>query len=62
MTRRRADGLLDVTVDDEVAMKIATERLPKETDARTRLNVVRLHGLPSSCGPPSDFPVEVRSA
>ena len=32
MATRRADGLWDVPVDDEVAMRIATERLTNETD------------------------------
>jgi hypothetical protein len=38
---RRTDGLWDVPVDDEVAMKIATERLPKETDDDVVSRLVR---------------------
>ena len=38
---RRADGLWDVPVDDEVAMKIATERLPTETDDAVVSRLVR---------------------
>lgn len=39
---RRADGLWDVPVDDEVAMKIATERLPNETDDDVVSRLVRI--------------------
>lgn len=38
---RRADGLWDVPVDDEVAMKIATARLPRETDDDVVSRLVR---------------------
>ena len=38
----RADGLWDVLVDDEVAMKIATERLPHETDDDVVSRLVRI--------------------
>lgn len=38
---RRADGLWDVPVDDEVAMKIATARLPNETDDDVVSRLVR---------------------
>lgn len=37
----RADGLWDVPVDDEVAMKIAIERLPTETDDDVVSRLVR---------------------
>ena len=37
----RADGLWDVPVDDEVAMKIASERLPNETDDDVVSRLVR---------------------
>lgn len=38
---RRADGLWDVPVDDEVAIRIATERLPRETDDDVVSRLVR---------------------
>ena len=38
---RRADGLWDVPVDDEVATRIATERLPNETDDDVVSRLVR---------------------
>ena len=38
---RRADRLWNVPVDDEVAMKIATERLPNETDDDVVSRLVR---------------------
>jgi hypothetical protein len=38
---RRDDGLWDIPVDDEVAMKIATERLPTETDDDVVSRLVR---------------------
>ena len=38
---RRADGLWDVPVDDQVAMKIAIERLPDETDDEVVSRLVR---------------------
>jgi hypothetical protein len=38
---RRADGLWDVPVDDQVAMKIATERLAMETDDDVVSRLVR---------------------
>lgn len=38
---RRADGQWDVPVDDEVAMKIATVRLPDETDDDVVSRLVR---------------------
>jgi hypothetical protein len=37
----RADGLWDVPVDDEVAMKIATARMPNETDDDVVSRLVR---------------------
>ena len=37
----RADGLWDVPIDDEVAMKIATERLRNETDDDVVSRLVR---------------------
>ena len=39
---RRTDNLWDVPVDDEVAMKIATERLPNETDDDVVTRLVRI--------------------
>ena len=39
--RRRSDGLWDVPVDDEVAMKIAAARLPNETDDDVVSRLVR---------------------
>ncbi len=38
---RRADGLWNVPMDDEVAMKIATERLPNERDDDVVSRLVR---------------------
>ena len=38
---RRASGLWDVPVDDEVASKIASERLPNETDDDVVSRLVR---------------------
>jgi len=38
---RRTDGMWDVPVDDKVAMKIATERLPTETDDDVVSRLVR---------------------
>lgn len=38
----RADGLWDVPVDDEVALKIATARLPNETDDDVVSRLVRM--------------------
>ncbi|MBN9348071.1 MAG: hypothetical protein J0I48_18035 [Devosia sp.] len=38
---RRADGLWNVPVDDAVAMKIAIERLPTETDEDVVSRLVR---------------------
>ncbi len=38
----RADGLRDVPVDDEVATKIATERLPNVTDDDVVSRLVRM--------------------
>ena len=39
---RQADGLWDVPVDDDVAMKIATERLTNETDDEVVSRLVRM--------------------
>ena len=39
---RRADGLWNVTVDDEVVMKMATARLPNETDDEVVSRLVRM--------------------
>lgn len=39
---RQTDGLWAVPVDDEVALKIATERLPNETDDDVVSRLVRM--------------------
>lgn len=39
---RRADGLWNIPVDDDVAMKIAAERLADETDDEVVSRLVRM--------------------
>ncbi|MEO7223871.1 MAG: hypothetical protein ABIY37_15500 [Devosia sp.] len=39
---RRADGLWNIPVDDDVAMKVAAERLANETDDEVVSRLVRM--------------------